>query len=80
VLRPVETQARNGFPSSETEGVRGPFRPLLRIFDGTLHNMEPSLRQIFLRRLCAKDEPWAAIFVTNHPSSGEYVDHRVTIG
>jgi hypothetical protein len=80
VLRPVETQARNGFSSSETEGVRGPFRPPLQIFDGTLHNMEPSLRQIFLRRLCPKDEPWAAIFVTNHPSSGNYVDHRVTIG
>lgn len=55
-------------------------RPPLLIFDGTLHNMEPSLRQILLRRLCSKDEPWAAIFVTNDPSIGEYVDHRITIG
>ena len=36
--------------------------------------MEPSLRQIFFRRLCSKDEPWAVIFVTNYPSIGEYVD------
>ena len=36
--------------------------------------MEPSLRQILLRRLCSKDEPWAVIFVTNYPSIGEYVD------
>ena len=28
----------------------------LLIFDGTLHNMERSLRQILLRRLCSKDE------------------------
>lgn len=56
MLRPVETQARNGFPSIETEGVRGLPRPPLRVFDGTLHNMKPSLRQILLRRLCSKDE------------------------
>lgn len=54
-------------------------RPSLLIFDGTLHNMEPSLRQILFRRLCSKDEPWAAIFVTNDPSVGEYVDRRITI-
>ncbi|OGW50612.1 MAG: hypothetical protein A2V62_04505 [Nitrospirae bacterium RBG_19FT_COMBO_58_9] len=54
-------------------------RPPLLIFDGTLHNMEPSLRQILFRRLCSKDEPWAAIFVTNDPSAGEYVDRRITI-
>lgn len=55
-------------------------RPPLLIFDGTLHNMEPGLRQILLRRLCSKDEPWAAIFVTNDPAIGEYVDRRITIG
>ena len=31
-------------------------RPSVLIFDGTLHNMEPSLRQILLRRLCSKNE------------------------
>ncbi|HEU4685054.1 MAG TPA: ATP-binding cassette domain-containing protein [Nitrospira sp.] len=54
-------------------------RPPLLIFDGTLHNMEPNLRKILLRRLCSKDEPWAAIFVTNDPSIAEFVDRRITI-
>lgn len=54
-------------------------RPPLLIFDGTLHNMEPRLRQILLRRLCANDAPWAVIFVTNDPSIGAYVNRQVTI-
>ncbi len=54
-------------------------RPPLLIFDGTLHNMEPRLRQILLRRLCSKDEPWAAIFVTNDSSIGAYVDRQIII-
>jgi ABC-type bacteriocin/lantibiotic exporter with double-glycine peptidase domain len=49
-------------------------RPPLLIFDGTLHNMEPNLREILLRRLSSKDESWAVIFVTNDPSIGEFVD------
>lgn len=55
-------------------------RPQLLIFDGTLHNMEPDLRQILLRRLCSKEEAWSVIFVTNDPSIGEYVDRRVMLG
>lgn len=55
-------------------------RPQLLIFDGTLHNMEPDLRQILLRRLCSKEESWSVIFVTNDPSIGEYVDRRVMLG
>ena len=54
-------------------------RPPLLIFDGTLHNMEPSLRQILFRRLCSKDEPWAAIFVSNDPTIGEFLDRRVLV-
>ena len=54
-------------------------RPPLLIFDGTLHNMEPSIRQILLRRLCSKDEPWATIFVTNDPALREYVDRSVPL-
>jgi ABC-type bacteriocin/lantibiotic exporter with double-glycine peptidase domain len=54
-------------------------RPPLLIFDGTLHNMEPSLRQVLLRRLCSKEEPWAAIFVTNDPTLRDYADRSVTI-
>jgi ABC-type bacteriocin/lantibiotic exporter with double-glycine peptidase domain len=52
-------------------------RPPLLIFDGTLHNMEPHLRQILLRRLCSKEESWTAIFVTNDPAVENYVDRRV---
>lgn len=55
-------------------------RPQLLIFDGTLHNMAPDLRQILLRRLCSKEEAWSVIFVTNDPSIGEYVDRRVMLG
>jgi ABC-type bacteriocin/lantibiotic exporter with double-glycine peptidase domain len=54
-------------------------RPPLLIFDGTLHNMEPSLRQVLLRRLCSKEEPWAAIFVTNDPALSEYADRSVAL-
>lgn len=54
-------------------------RPPLLIFDGTLHNMEPNLREILLRRLTSKDESWAAIFVTNDPSIGEFVDRRTVV-
>jgi ABC-type multidrug transport system fused ATPase/permease subunit len=52
-------------------------RPPLLIFDGTLHNVEPTPRQILLRRLCSKEESWAAIFVTNDAGIGEYVERRV---
>ena len=54
-------------------------RPPLLIFDGTLHNMEPSLRQVLLRRLCSKEEPWAAIFVTNDPALRDYADRSVAL-
>lgn len=55
-------------------------RPSLLIFDGTPHNMEPSLRQILLRRLCSKDESWSIIFVSNDPTIGEFVDRWVLLG
>ncbi|NOT96883.1 MAG: ABC transporter ATP-binding protein, partial [Nitrospira sp.] len=54
-------------------------RPHLLIFDGTLHNMEPSLRHTILRRLCSKDEPWAAVFVSNDPTIEEFVDRHVLV-
>ncbi len=55
-------------------------RPPLLIFDGTLHNMEPNLRLILLRRLCSKDEAWSTIFISNDPAIGELVDRRVLLG
>ena len=55
-------------------------RPSVLIFDGTLHNMEPRLRQILLRRLCSKNESWSIIFVSNDPTIGEFVDRRIFLG
>jgi putative ABC transport system ATP-binding protein len=54
-------------------------RPPLLIFDGTLHNMEPEVRRILLRRLCSKEESWTAIFVTNDPAIDAFVDRRVLV-
>jgi ABC-type bacteriocin/lantibiotic exporter with double-glycine peptidase domain len=53
--------------------------PHILIVDGTLHSMAPALREIILRRLCSKDEPWSVIFVTNDPSFTSYVDRVVTL-
>ena len=54
-------------------------RPQLLIFDGTLHNMLPATRELLLRRLCAKDEPWSVIFVSNDPTFSTHVDRHVSI-
>ncbi len=54
-------------------------RPPLLIFDGTLHNVEPGLRQTILRRLCSKDESWSVVFVTNDPGIKDYVDRCLAL-
>lgn len=54
-------------------------RPQLLIFDGTLHNMAPRVRQILLRRLCSKDESWAVMFVSNDPAIGDFVERRIVL-
>ena len=54
-------------------------RPHVLIVDGTLHSMIPSIREVILRRLCSKDEPWSVIFVSNDPSFTSYVDRRVML-
>ncbi len=54
-------------------------RPQLLVFDGTLHNMLPATRDVLLRRLCAKDEPWSVIFVSNDPNFTGHVDRRIVI-
>ena len=54
-------------------------RPQLLIFDGTLHNMLPATRELLLRRLCAKDEPWSVVFISNDPTFSAHVDRRVSI-
>ncbi len=55
-------------------------RPQLLVFDGTLHNMAPTLRDTILRRLCSKEEPWSVVFVSNDPVLVEHVDRRILIG
>ncbi|TKB69797.1 MAG: ABC transporter ATP-binding protein [Nitrospira sp.] len=55
-------------------------RPQLLILDGTLHSMQPSTREIILRRLCSKEEPWSVIFVSNDPSLKAHVDRRLVLG
>jgi ABC-type molybdenum transport system ATPase subunit/photorepair protein PhrA len=53
--------------------------PHILIFEGTLHNMLPSLREVLLRRLCSKDEPWSVIFVSNDPTFTAHVDRRIIL-
>jgi ABC-type bacteriocin/lantibiotic exporter with double-glycine peptidase domain len=55
-------------------------RPQLMIFDGTLHNMPPAMRETILRRLCSKEEPWSVIFVSNDPNLFPHVDRRIILG
>src|SRR6185436_3280266 len=38
-------------------------RPQVLIFDGSLHSMRPAVRELILRRLCSKEEPWSVLFV-----------------
>jgi ABC-type multidrug transport system fused ATPase/permease subunit len=54
-------------------------RPHVLIFEGTLHSMLPSLREVILRRLCSKDEPWSVIFVSNDPGCSVFVDRCVPL-
>jgi len=53
-------------------------RPHVLIVDGTLHSMVPSLREVILRRLCSKDDPWSVVFVTNDPTFA-YAERCVTL-
>ncbi|MGQ0812745.1 MAG: ATP-binding cassette domain-containing protein [Nitrospiraceae bacterium] len=54
-------------------------RPQILIFDGILHNMQPTIRETILRRLCSKDEPWSVIFVSNDPNLTPHVDRRIVL-
>jgi ABC-type bacteriocin/lantibiotic exporter with double-glycine peptidase domain len=54
-------------------------RPQLLIFDGLIHSMDPALRETILRRLCSKDEPWSAIFISTDPNLTEHTDRRVML-
>lgn len=54
-------------------------RPQLLIFNGSLHNIEPALRLTLLRRLCAKEESWSVVFVSNDPEVSQLVERRVVL-
>jgi ABC-type bacteriocin/lantibiotic exporter with double-glycine peptidase domain len=54
-------------------------RPHVLIVEGTLHSMAPSLREVIVRRLCSKDEPWSVIFVSNDAAFAGYVDRQITL-
>ena len=53
-------------------------RPYVLIIDGTLHSIIPSVREVILRRLCSKDEPWSIIFVSNDPTFA-HAERRVML-
>jgi putative ABC transport system ATP-binding protein len=55
-------------------------RPPLLVFNGSLHNIEPSLRLTLLRRLCSKEEDWSVVFVSNDPEIAQLVERRVILG
>lgn len=54
-------------------------RPHVLIIDGTLHSMIPAIREVILRRLCGKDEPWSVIFLSNDPTFA-HAERRVLLG
>ena len=54
-------------------------RPQILIFDGIIHNMQPTMRETILRRLCSKDEPWSVIFVSNDPNLTSHIDRRIIL-
>ncbi|HNV26875.1 MAG TPA: ABC transporter ATP-binding protein [Nitrospira sp.] len=54
-------------------------RPELLIFNGSLHNIDPTVRLTLLRRLCSKEEPWSIVFVSNDPEVGQLVERRVIL-
>jgi ABC-type bacteriocin/lantibiotic exporter with double-glycine peptidase domain len=53
-------------------------RPYVLIFDGTLHSIIPSVRDVILRRLCSKDESWSIIFVSND-STFVHAERRIAL-
>ncbi|MDC8449691.1 MAG: ABC transporter ATP-binding protein [Nitrospira sp.] len=55
-------------------------RPQLLVFDGMIHDMQPTLRDTILRRLCSKDQPWTVIFVSNDSALTSYVDRCIVLG
>ena len=55
-------------------------RPRLLILDGGLLGVPKTLREIILRRLCSKEEPWTLVIVTNEPEVSGQVERRIVVG
>ncbi|MBK9307198.1 MAG: hypothetical protein IPM58_08955 [Nitrospira sp.] len=54
-------------------------RPELLIFDGMIHDMQPTIRDAILRRICSRDESWTVLFVSTDPNLTPYVDRRIVL-
>ena len=55
-------------------------RPQLLVLDGGLLSVPKSHREIILRRLCSKEEPWTLVIVTNEPEVSGQVERRIVVG
>ena len=44
-----------------------------------IHNIQLTMRETVLRRLCSKDEPWSVNFVSNDPNLTPLVDRRIIL-
>ena len=54
-------------------------RPQLLILDGTLYGIPQARRETILRRLCAKEEPWSVIFISNDSTLIAPVDRHLLV-
>jgi len=54
-------------------------RPRLFILDGTLPGVPRALREVILRRLCSKEEPWTVVIVTNESELPIPVERRIVV-
>lgn len=54
-------------------------RPQLLVFDGMIHDMQPNVRDLILQRVCAKDQSWTVMFVSNDPDLTPHVDRRIAV-
>ncbi len=54
-------------------------RPRLLILDGALREIQPSIREAILGRLCAPEAPWTLVILTTDPLIETYVQRLVTL-
>ena len=54
-------------------------RPQLLVLDGGLPSVPKTQREIILRRICSKEEPWTVVVVTNEPEVLIQVDRRIVV-